>query len=233
MRTTIAAAAALCLLLAGCSSGDGSPDAAPGSTPATSGSTASSGESASSGGVEVDENGEPDPCSLLSHDEAEGLAGRTVGDARPTMSASLLVCQWLAEDGLFVQVQTAPSPEWALALPEIVRIVQESGDFAGTPTLARLRKAGAMIEAGKVLSSTKACALFSELLELQGRPPGTTRTVNLIPTRKDPQAVSGQTCSAGRFTSVMVGNRLGLDGRVPVTQVARATMRVHQRALTG
>ncbi|PUA82232.1 hypothetical protein [Nocardioides currus] len=48
----------------------------------------------------------------------------------------------------------------------------------------------------------QACATFSDLLELQGLPDDSHQTVNIVPSREDPQAVSGQSCIAGTYTSV-------------------------------
>ncbi|RLP91997.1 hypothetical protein EAD89_09745 [Micromonospora sp. BL4] len=69
------------------------------------------------------------------------------------------------------------------------------------------------------------------MVELQGRPPGTSWIVTVLPSRDDPQAVSGQMRSAGRFTSLMVADTSGLDEPLPLDPVAEATKLVHRRGL--
>ena len=97
--------------------------------------------------------------------------------------------------------------------------------------MRKLRAAVGLVEAGQDLDPHEACSLFSQMLELQGRPPKTSFAVSVIPTRSDPKGVSGQMCSVGTYTSVMVADAKGLDGRLPIEVVAKVTRLVHRRAI--
>jgi hypothetical protein len=134
-------------------------------------------------------------------------------------------------DGRYVQVVGIEASEWARSLPEIVRALEASGEFSDAVNMRRLRDAAELVESGEDLDPHEACSLFSQLAELQGRPPKTSFAVSVIPTRSDPKAVSGQMCSVGTFTSVMVADTTGLDGPLPIDEVGKATRAAHRRAL--
>lgn len=120
------------------------------------------------------------------------------------------------------------SPEWAQSLPESLRALEASGLGTDEENLKRLRDGAELVEAGTGLSPIKACSLFSAMLELQGQPRGSSWIVTVVPTRKDPQGVTGQMCSRGRFTSVLVANQEGLVEPLPGAQVAKALKSAHR-----
>jgi hypothetical protein len=133
-------------------------------------------------------------------------------------------------DGQYVQVISVDSSEWGQALPELLRVVDASAiaDGAG---IRRLLEAAELVESGQRLSPDDACSLFSKLVELQGQPPASSRIVAVVPTRQNPQAVSGQQCSQGRFTSVLVANQAGLNEPLPLEDVAKILQAVHSRTV--
>lgn len=100
-------------------------------------------------------------------------------------------------------------------LPDIVRALEASKEFSDVENLRKLRAAAKLLESGDKIDSREACSLFSQMAELQGRPPKTTFLVSVIPTRADPKGVSGQMCSVGTFTSVMLADTTGLEDPPP------------------
>jgi hypothetical protein len=110
-------------------------------------------------------------------------------------------------------------------------MIEAAGQFSDTENLRKLRQGAQLVEAGEDLDADDACSLFSEMIELQGQPPGSQSIVTVIPSRNDPKAVTGQICSGGRFTSVMVASTSGLDIPLPLQQVAHATKFAHRRTL--
>ena len=210
-----------CVLLAGCSSG-GSRE---------SGQTPSPKDASTSAPSSLAPPASVDPCDLLTDLQVEKLAGGSVGAARPGLTGGVANCQWAAAEGSFVQAIGAPSSAWAESLPENLRAIEASGQFTDSANMRKLRKAAELVEGGQDPSPVQACSLFSDLLELQGQPRGTHRIVTVIPTRAAPQGVTGQWCSRGRFTSVLVGNQKGLEKPLPVQMVAHALNSAHRRNL--
>lgn len=215
---------ASCVLVAACSSTDAQPRSESPTPNATSPSpTASTPSSANA----------VDSCDLLSEAELTALAGEGEGvsEAHPGLTGGLANCQWATADGGYVQTAAATAPEWAQSLPEIFRTIEASGTFTDAENLRKLREGAKLVQAGKALSPVEACGLFSEMLELQGQPPDTTSIVNVVPSREDPQAITGQMCSGGRFTSVMIASQTGLDEPLPVEAVANALRSAHRRSI--
>lgn len=130
-----------------------------------------------------------------------------------------------------MQAIGSSSSEWARSLPEALRAIEASGQFADAGNLKKLRDGAELIEAGQNLDPNRACSLFSDMLELQGKPEGSSWIVTVVPTRDDPQAVTGQMCSGGRFTSVMTANKRGLQEPLPVQRVAQALKSAHRKNL--
>ena len=208
--------------LAGCSSTD-DPQPEAGQDSPTSAST-------TTGSSETPAN-TSEACDLLETAEAEELLGEPVGDGKPGLTGGTPNCQWAAANDHWLQVITVDASTWAQSLPEILRQVEASGQFDDPANLQKLQQAAALIEDGEVLDPTEACSLFSEMLELQGQPPGSSMIVTVIPTRAQRQGVSGQMCSDGRFTSVLLADTAGLQGPLPIPAVAETTRLVHRRSM--
>lgn len=155
--------------------------------------------------------------------------GESVGEGRPGLAGGLPNCKWTESDGRYVQTAGADASDWARVLPEMIQALEASGQFDDTANLRRLRDGSKLVEAGQELEADAACSLFSQMVELQGRPSGTKWIVTVAPTHADPKAVSGQMCSAGRFTSVMVADLAGLDAPLPVYEVGQAIKLAHRR----
>jgi len=155
--------------------------------------------------------------------------GESVGESTPGLAGGLPNCQWAAPDGRYVQTAGVDASDWARVLPAMIQALEASGQFDDTTNLRRLREGSKLVEAGQDLEADQACSLFSQMVELQGRPPGTKWIVTVAPTHADPKAVSGQMCAGGRFTSVMVADAAGLDAPLPVNEVGQAIKIAHRR----
>jgi len=207
-----------CLVMVGCSSG-GSPESNSVETPSASTSAAQS---------EARARASYDPCDLLSTTELRSLAGDAVGASTPGLVAGIPSCKWATAGGGFVQTTGSTASDWAKSIPDALRAIEASGQFNDADNLGKIRQGAALIEAGGDLSPARSCALFSEMLELQGKPPGSQWIVTVVPTRTNPQAVTGQMCSEGTFTSVMVAAQAGLEEPLPLEAVARALKVAHR-----
>ncbi|MFB6720182.1 hypothetical protein ACFCV3_08495 [Kribbella sp. NPDC056345] len=214
---------ALALALAsGCSSAElnsARPEPTPTTAPASTPATASNSKAT------------PDACDLLTASELAQLM-EGAGDAKPGLTGAVPNCQWSRPDGRYVQVIGIDASVWARSLPEILRALQSSGMLSDTENARKLRAAVKLLEAGQNLDPDEACSLFSQMLELQGRPPKSSVIVTVIPTRANPKGVTGQMCSLGTFTSVMVANEKGLTDPLPIDKVSTAIKQAHRRAIT-
>lgn len=184
LTTALAASALLGGLLAGCAVGDSEPEADPAAERA---------------------------CSLLSGDEVAELAGEDLGDPEPGEVTGLPTCRWGSPEGIGVQVVDVPVAEWVANLEPALDLV-ESSDLGDDPaTAAKLKAARDLLASGdpEQMDDVEGCELFALFLEIQGLAPGQSRTVNVIPDRQSPEAVSGQSCTDGRFSSVLIqGSRV-------------------------
>lgn len=217
----ILVAAMVLALVIGCSSTDdkSSPPAAE-STPTAAPKPTPTAKSASA----------PDACDLLTTaDLAKILEG--AGDPKPGLTGGIPNCQWADANGRYVQAVGIDASEWVRSLPDIVRALEASKEFSDAENLRKLRAAAKLLESGDKIDSREACSLFSQMAELQGRPPKTTFLVSVIPTRADPKGISGQMCSVGTFTSVMLADTTGLEDPLPVDAVGNATKTAHRRAI--
>lgn len=75
----------------------------------------------------------------------------------------------------------------------------------GEKLRSRFEEAIARVESGEVIAADEACSYFSDLLEAQGQAPGSNLVVSYLPDQDSAIAVSGQTCVAGTFASLLVG----------------------------
>lgn len=216
---------AFCVLIAGCSSGDAPehaavPSPSHTSTPATSSPASPPASAAPS-----------DPCNLLSEPELKQLAGSAVSPARPGPTRGMANCQWTAAGGRFVQAIGTPSPYWAQSLPEALRAVEASGMFTEVKDLKKLRAGAELIKAGRDLNPGRGLFPFFEDARVAGSAQGASWTVLVAPSQAAPQSVTGQMCSGGRFTSVMVADPKGLKLPLPADQVAHALKSAHRKNL--
>ncbi|HET8961986.1 DUF3558 family protein [Nocardioides sp.] len=221
MRAALLLAIASCVLVVGCSSGDTREPAASSSSTGTSPTETSATPSAAPS----------DPCDLLPNREVEQVAGGAVGAARSGMTGGLTNCQWAIADGGFVQVIGSTSSTWAQSLPDALRALESSGQFTDSANLRKIRAGAELVEAGQELDPVEACSLFSEMLELQGQPAGSRWIVNVVPDRENAMAVTGQQCTEGRFTSVMIADETGLGEPLPIAPVSEALRSAHRRNL--
>lgn len=113
-----------------------------------------------------------------------------------------------------------------------MQMMEDSGlvkDADGKRKFQRLRD---LVEPGVLMSPTEACQVFSAMLEVQGQPPGTQSILNVFPHAENAKAMSGQICSAGRFTTVTLANEDGLAQPLPGEQVQHALELAHRRSLS-
>jgi hypothetical protein len=154
---------------------------------------------------------EPDPeaesaCELLSTDDVVALAGEDLGEPEPGDATGLPACRWGSPAGIGVQVIDVPVADWVANLePALDQI--EASDLGDDPeTAAKLQEARDLLASGDPadLGDAGGCELFSLFLEIQGLAPGQSRAVNVIPDQQSPEAVSGQSCADGHFSSVLI-----------------------------
>lgn len=147
------------------------------------------------------------PCTLLDDAALESLIGSAPQGAEVTVPGSdLLACQFgdITERG--VQVAQVPAGEWAHSLPAMVDGLKALP--AGTldeDVLEQLQNASDAVDAGTSIPADEACTYFSQLLEIQGQEPGTTRVVSYYPDAESAIAITAQQCDAGTYTSLLVG----------------------------
>lgn len=173
-------------------------------------------------------------CDLLKPSEVKQLLGEE-GVAHPGVTGGMPNCQWVAADGKYVQVIHIPSSAWARSLPEVFRVVEASGLASDPDNVRKLRQGARLVESGKKLSAAEACSMFEQMLEIQGQPPGTNSVVLVQPTHENPLAVTGQMCSDGIFTSVLIANKTQLNKTrplaipLPMKAIGKTTRLVHDR----
>ena len=154
--------------------------------------------------------------------QAEGPTPGNVGNG----NLPLGVCRWQGDGGSWIQVADLPAGDWARQLPALVAGVEASGLVDDEENTARLREAADLVASGATIEPAEACELFSAMLEVAGHPGGSAYTVNIVPTAENPQALSGQACVDGTYTSVLLV-REDLSGSADeVSAVADALSRV-------
>lgn len=206
----LAGACLALVLLAGCGSDE---DGASSSASASSSPTPTSASADPGKGETRTEGAEPDgpggaaavePCTLLDEAGLRELAGTDLGEGGEGRVGALPACQWGSPDSTGVQVVSVTAEQWATELPALMAQVRASGAFDDAANTRRLEKASRLISQGRDVGAAEACGLFSELAELQGNEPGADSTVTLLPTAREPQAISAQTCADGRYASVLL-----------------------------
>jgi len=204
-----AAALLLCLLvLAGCGSSDDG----------TAGSDGS------------DDAG-PESCRLLSDAEVAELAAQPVTQSRASTVGALPACRYMVENSDKVQVIDVPASEWARELPALLDQVERSGVVKDPATRDKLAAVREQLGATGALDDDAACAMFADLLEIQGLPAGEDRIVNFVPTREEPQGINGQTCTDGVYTSVQLqSDDLG-DAQAAAVRVETALEAAHRASV--
>lgn len=221
----------LCLLLlTACSSSDDADSADDPATPTESASETSTPES-SEPEASATEGASADACALLTAAEAKEILGGPAKPPEPSELAGVPQCVWPAKTGTqWIQVASTDASVWSRSLPEILRQLEASGVVTDETNLEKLRKGVKLIESGQDLDSDEACSVFSEMLEVQGRPPNSQSIVTVIPNSDQAQALTAQICSGGHYTTVTTTDPSGLDGRLPTEAVGRAARRVHRAA---
>ncbi|SDU38780.1 DUF3558 family protein [Amycolatopsis keratiniphila] len=167
-------------------------------------------------------------CELLTPAELSTLTGEA-SDPKTLAVGGLPACHWKTPAGGRVQVIGTSAEKWATQLPAAIEQLKKSGLLDDPETARKLEAARDLIASGKEIAPDRACELFSTLLEIQGQPVGSSRTVNLIPTRENPKAINGQACSGGRFTSVQLvaPNLSGSDDEV--SRLSSVLTSAHER----
>ncbi|WP_161962508.1 DUF3558 family protein [Nocardioides speluncae] len=219
------------LLLTACS---GSDDAESTDDPATPSTSTSQSQSApESSASESPSSESDDACTLLTAAEIKEIVGGPATAPEPGDLAGVPQCLWRAKAGTqWVQAASTDASVWSRSLPEILKQIEASGLVTDKTNLKKLRKGAALVESGQDLESDEACSVFSEMLEVQGRPPGSQSIVTVIPNTDKPKAVTAQICSGGHYTTVSTADPSGLEDRLPNEAVGRAARRVHRAATT-
>ena len=169
----------------------------------------------------------PDSCSVLSEAQVADLAGQPVTQSRDDEVGGVPACRYMVENGDQVQVIDVPASQWSRELPALLDQVEQSGLVNDPKSRAKFADAREQLDAAGFLDDDAACALFSDLLEIQGLPAGEERIVNLVPNREEPSGVNGQTCSDGVYTSVQLQAADLTDQQAVVARVETALDAAH------
>lgn len=230
MRSLLTVATVALALISGCSSSDDDDASGVDESPSVSASTTEPVESQNPD--ESSGTASQSSCDLLSDADVERFLGVTGITGTPGGIGIVPGCQWVSDDGKYMQVIAVDASDWAKQLPDTLEQAKASGLFRDAANLRKLRQGAALVADGKDLDPDQACAMFSMLLEeLQGQPEGSTMIVNVIPTPAEPNAVAGQTCTEGRFTSVMVADPKGLTEPLPTSAIESLTKSVHEKVV--
>jgi hypothetical protein len=141
-------------------------------------------------------------CEVLGADAVASLAGAELEPHR-TQVGTAPGCMWGDLDATAVQVVRTGAELWADQMPLVFGQLRESGTLPAEQ-LAILKDAAATVESGGAIGPAQACDLFSVMLESSGQAPGTEFSLSIFPTMEDPQAISGQACVDGVYSSVML-----------------------------
>ena len=147
------------------------------------------------------------------------------------MTGGLPSCQWSAPDGRIVQAIGVDASHWAQSLPELLRLTEQSSIASDPEILRKLQEAAELVETGQDLTPNQACTMFSRMLQMRGEPAGTTFSVGMFPDRDSAQAINGQACSAGAYTSILLADQRELREPLPIETVAELLRTAHRRAL--
>jgi len=155
-------------------------------------------------------------CATLLDRSAELAALGSHSAERSTDVGGLPACQALIAGSSLgidrIQVIQVPAEDWATTLPALIDEVLGSGLVKDPAQLRRLEQGREMIDSGDELTADSACELFTTLVvSLQGLEAGAQSIVNVLPDRQNPQAVNGQACSDGTYTSVQIESASGLE----------------------
>jgi hypothetical protein len=145
------------------------------------------------------------PCALLSDDEVQALAGEPLVETNETtIVGQLPICVWGSLDDVGVHAGLVEASTWARALPQAVEQAKAAGLLDDASNARKLLEAADLIRSGSTIPADEACTLFGELVQLNGLPPGSDSTVNVVPTREDAQGINGQSCRDGRYATVLL-----------------------------
>jgi hypothetical protein len=150
--------------------------------------------------------GEDDPdrtCDLLTDAQVAELAGRSLSEPHKVAVEGLPICQWGSNDEIAVRAGNVPAEEWATRLPRVLDQLEGSGLMADPEYRRKFEAARKLVMSGN-LDGQKACDVFGALLETQGHPPGTSKSVTVVPSQADPQAINGHSCVRGVYSSVQL-----------------------------
>ena len=215
---TLVVSSVLVLALGGCAGDE--PDEAGADAPSPE---ATSSAPATTTSPETSDASEIDQCELLTDAQIAELAGERLGGKQPhTIAGELPACVW-GTPVKGVQLGSVSSVVWARGLPTVVEQLKASG-AADAATLQKLEDAADLVATGESIPAGQACDLFTKLVELNGLPKGSNVTVNLIPDANNPQAISGQACLGGIYTTVLL-IRPDLSGSDDETQRVEQALR--------
>jgi hypothetical protein len=215
------------VVLAGCSSdGSDSSDAPSAAAGATASSKTPSPDSQATPGATSTA-----ACNLLTDKELTELSGQRLPAPATGSTAGLPSCSWGSPSTVGVQVTSVPAAVWADQAPAVLSQIERSGSLTAK-NRAKVQAARRLIESGKASAGqNQGCELFQVMLEIQGLSPAGTRTVNVVPSKADPQGISGQECSGGAYTSVLLVAPDLTGSEDEGNRVVEALIRAHERAV--
>lgn len=218
------------MLLAGCASVTGGDASPAGEAPSAADSGSGIEAPETPDGVETPETpSAATACALVEADQVTALAGQPLDGPRLGKVAGddgIPACVWGDPAGTTVQVSRVPAEEWAEQLPEVLVQLEATGMVDDAENTRKIREASELVATGETLDAGQACAMFSTMLEISGAEPGQTGTVNLVPSREAPQALTAQSCTDGVFSSVLVikSGITGADEEIATIEQALAAV---------
>lgn len=175
----------------------------------------------------------PAACAPMTSTQAQSLTTYELGPPANLDVAGTPACQWRGDRAL-VQLIAAPASLWAKNLPAAIKQFEDGGGAGDGETRRKIEKAKEILASGTPVDDATACDLFFTMAEVQNGPGRGSEVVNIAPSADNPQAVTAQTCTKGRFTSVTLADREALekDADATSTKVRAVMVEVH-RAVTG
>lgn len=150
-----------------------------------------------------------DVCALLSEKARSDLAGTPINTqldvAGPTADYA---CRFgndpVLAAGPVVQVQSLNASLWARDVPEVIAQLRASGNPLAQTQKTKLDAALRLVGDGKDVDPAIACTVFVDVAIANGATEDPTRFVSLVEVAPGVAAVTAQTCTDERMTSVLL-----------------------------
>lgn len=180
----------------------------------------------------ADESGPSPDCRLLNAKDRLALAGVVTDEEAPVgMKTAGKQCRWIASKSrVIIETTTAESPEWAEKVPGVIDQMESSG-LLSDEDLREIAESRKILDGPEPVDPVEACELFTTLAEIGGAPSESDMIVNYLPFGTDRMAITAQTCTSGRFTSISLAKPKIAESAQIEDAMRKALETAHQRAL--